>query len=243
MSDENMTTSSGQMSDLGSSNDVQQNTNGTFQASGNAQSSNDNWADRERAILAKAYQQAQSLVDKSANRQSNQFQGMIDQFRSEFGVTLTPEQAQQMAQNQMQRSQENAPAQAQAQEQDPYATDAQYNGFMYYHGVRNDSPLFREVFEVQKTLGVELDKTDEEYQKLIHPEHKYKPREFVNAWKQACINKMVRLQNANQNGNAQNDANLGRMPIIGGQGRRANNFDPNRSGKSYLSAYLKDKVK
>ena len=239
MSDENMTTSSGQMSDLGG-NDVQQNTNGTYQASGNVQSS-DPWAEREKAILAKAYQQAQSLVDKSATRQSNQFQGMIDQFKSEFGVTLTPEQAQQMAQNQAMKSTANVPPQAQQMAQQAPAPDPQYAGFMYYHGVKQDSPLFREVFDVQKTLGVELDKTDEEYQKLIHPERKYKPAEFVKAWKQACINKMVRLQNAQQG--TQDDANLGRMPIIGGQGRRANSYDPSRSGKSYLSQYLKDKVK
>ena len=239
MSDENMSTPTGQTGDLGG-NDVQQNMNGTVQAGANVQSS-DPWAEREKAILAKAYQQAQSLVDKSATRQSNQFQGMIDQFRSEFGVTLTPEQAQQMAQNQAMKSSANVPMQAQAPAQQANAADPQYQGFMYYHGVKEDSPLFREVYQVQKTLGVELDKTDAEYQKLIHPEKKYKPKEFVNAWKQACIDKMVRLQNANQ-GNT-NDANLGRMPIIGGQGRRASNYDPSRSGKSYLSAYLKDKVK
>lgn len=239
MSDENMSTPTGQTGDLGG-NDVQQNMNVTNQAGANVQSS-DPWAERERQILAKAYQQAQSLVDKSASRQTNQFQGMIDQFRSEFGVTLTPEQAQQMAANQAQKSSANVPMQAQAPAQQANATDPQYQGFMYYHGVKEDSPLFREVYQVQKTLGVELDKTDAEYQKLIHPEKKYKPKEFVNAWKQACIDKMVRLQNANQ-GNT-NDANLGRMPIIGGQGRRASNYDPSRSGKSYLSAYLKDKVK
>lgn len=239
MSDENMSTPTGQTGDLGG-NDVQQNMNGTVQAGANVQSS-DPWAEREKAILAKAYQQAQSLVDKSATRQSNQFQGMIDQFRSEFGVTLTPEQAQQMAQNQAMKSSANVPMQAQAPAQQANAADPQYQGFMYYHGVKEDSPLFREVYQVQKTLGVELDKTDAEYQKLIHPEKKYKPKEFINAWKQACIDKMVRLQNANQ-GNT-NDANLGRMPIIGGQGRRASNYDPSRTGKSYLSAYLKDKVK
>lgn len=239
MSDENMSTPTGQTGDLGG-NDVQQNMNGTVQAGANVQSS-DPWAEREKAILAKAYQQAQSLVDKSATRQSNQFQGMIDQFKSEFGVTLTPEQAQQMAQNQAMKSSANVPMQAQAPAQQANAADPQYQGFMYYHGVKEDSPLFREVYQVQKTLGVELDKTDAEYQKLIHPEKKYKPKEFVNAWKQACIDKMVRLQNANQ-GNT-NDANLGRMPIIGGQGRRATNYDPSRTGKSYLSAYLKDKVK
>ena len=239
MSDENMSTPTGQTGDLGG-NDVQQNMNGTVQAGANVQSS-DPWAEREKAILAKAYQQAQSLVDKSATRQSNQFQGVIDQFRSEFGVTLTPEQAQQMAQNQAMKSSANVPMQAQAPAQQANAADPQYQGFMYYHGVKEDSPLFREVYQVQKTLGVELDKTYAEYQKLIHPEKKYKPKEFVNAWKQACIDKMVRLQNANQ-GNT-NDANLGRMPIIGGQGRRASNYDPSRTGKSYLSAYLKDKVK
>ena len=239
MSDENMSTPTGQTGDLGG-NDVQRNMNGTVQAGANVQSS-DPWAEREKAILAKAYQQAQSLVDKSATRQSNQFQGMIDQFRSEFGVTLTPEQAQQMAQNQAMKSSANVPMQAQAPAQQANAADPQYQGFMYYHGVKEDSPLFREVYQVQKTLGVELAKTDAEYQKLIHPEKKYKPKEFINAWKQACIDKMVRLQNANQ-GNT-NDANLGRMPIIGGQGRRASNYDPSRTGKSYLSAYLKDKVK
>ena len=239
MSDENMSTPTGQTGDLGG-NDVQQNMNGTYQAGANVQSS-DPWAEREKAILAKAYQQAQSLVDKSATRQTNQFQGMIDQFKSEFGVTLTPEQAQQMAQNQAMKSSANVQPQAQQVPQQANAPDPQYQGFMYYHGVKEDSPLFREVFQVQKTLGVELDKTDAEYQKLIHPERKYKPQEFVQAWKQACIDKMVRLQNANQESTG--DANLGRMPIIGGQGRRASNYDPSRTGKSYLSAYLKDKVK
>ena len=243
MSDENMTAPSGQMGDLGG-NDVRQNTNGFSQASGTVQSSDTAWAEREKALLAKAYQQAQSLVSKSENRQSSQFQGMIDQFKRDFGVTLSPEQAQEIALNQAMKSSPNVQSQAQGNVQPADAPDPAYQGFMYYHGVKEDSPLFREVYQVQRTLGIELDKTDEEYQKLIHPEKRYKPVELVNAWKQACINKMMRLQNASQNNMAeQNDVNLGRMPVIGGQGRKASQYDPSRTGKSYLSAYLKDKVK
>lgn len=243
MSDENMTTPSGQMGDL-AGNATPMSANASQQASGNVQSSDAQWAEREKALLAKAYQQAQSLVSKSENRQSSHVQGMIDQFKRDFGVTLSPEQAQEIALNQAMKSTPNVQPNAQQEVQPANTPDPAYQGFMYYHGVKEDSPLFREVYEVQRTLGVELDKTDEEYQKLIHPERRYKPVEFVNAWKQACINKIVRLQNASQNGTtAQNDVNLGRMPVIGGQGRRANNYDPSRSGKSYLSAYLKDKVK
>jgi len=242
MSDENMNASSGQTSDLGGN--ATYGVNDSQQASVNVQSSDNQWTERDKAILAKAYQQAQSLVDRSANKQSSQFQGMIDQFKRDYGVTLSPEQAQEMALNQAMKSSPNAQPQAQGDVQPADVPDPAYQGFMYYHGVRQDSPLFRDVFQIQRTLGVELDKTDEEYQKLIHPERKYKPQEFVNAWKQACINKMVRLQNASQNGTAvQNDVNLGRMPVIGGQGRKAQSYDPSRSGKSYLSAYLKDKVK
>ena len=241
MSDENVSTQSGQTGDFGGnagSNPV----TGFNQTSANVQSS-DPWAEREKQILAKAYQQAQSLVSKSENRQSNQFQGMIDQFKRDYGVTLSPEQAQEIALNQAAKSAQNVQAVAQQQAQQVSAPDPMYQGFMYYHGVKQDSPLFRQVYEVQNTLGVQLEKTDEEYYTLTHPDHKYKPQEFVQAWKQACINKMVRLQNASQGGTQRDDTNLGRMPIIGGQGRKANSYDPARSGKSYLSAYLKDKVK
>lgn len=241
MSDENMSTQSGQTGDLGGnagSNPV----TGFPQASANVQSS-DPWAEREKQILAKAYQQAQSLVSKSENRQTNQFQGMIDKFKAEYGVTLTPEQAQEIALSQAARSAPNVPAVAQQQEQQASAPDPAYQGFMYYHGVKQDSPLFRQVYEVQQTLGVQLEKTDQEYYTLTHPERKYKPAEFVAAWKQACINKMMRLQNAAQGSTGRDDTNLGRLPIVGSQGRRANSYDPARTGKSYLSAYLKDKVK
>ena len=241
MSDENMTAPSGQTGDLGGnagSNPVTV----SQQASANVQSS-DPWAEREKQILAKAYQQAQSLVSKSENRQTSNFQGMIDQFKRDFGVTLSPEQAEEIARNQAAKSMSNVPPVAQQTAQQTPAPDPQYQGFMYYHGVKQDSPLFRQVYEVQNTLGVQLEKTDQEYYTLTHPDHKYKPAEFVQAWKQACINKMVRLQNASQGNTTGNDTNLGRLPIVGSQGRRANSYDPNRTGKSYLSAYLKDKVK
>ena len=246
MSDENMNTQTGQSGDLGG-NTGSTPVTGFSQAGVNAQSPDPSWwAEREKEILAKAYQQTQSQISKSENRQNTNFQGMIDKFKADFGVTLTPEQAQEMAQNQAARSMQNVQGQAQSPVQKAPATDPSYQGFLYYHGMKQDSALFRQCFEVQKTLGVELDKTDEEYQKLTHPEDgkKYKPAEFVQAWKQACINKMIRLQSASQGNNGKKDEpNLGRMPILGSQGRKANNYDPNRRGKSYLSEYLKDKVK
>lgn len=244
MSDEIMNAQPGQVGDLGG-NAVQQNVSGTQQASVNVQSP-DNWAEREKEILAKAYQQTQSLISKSENRQSNNFQSMIDQFKRDYGVTLTPEQAQEMAQNQAAKSGQNAPVTAQAQAQKANATDASYQGFKYYFGMtgsQNDS-LYRQCFDVQRALGVELEKSDEEYQKLAHPETKYKPQEFVAAWRQACINKLVRLQSARQEGTdkAKPQTNLGQMPVVGAQGSKPTSYDPKRTGKSYLSAYLKDKI-
>lgn len=242
MSDEIMNTQSGQVGDL-AGNAVQQNVNGFQQAGVSGQSSDVSWEEREKALLAKAYQQAQSLISKSENRQSSQFQGMIDQFRRDYGVTLTEQQAQEMARNQAAKSTQNVPAQAQAPAQTATATDPSYQGFMYYHGMKQDSPLYRQCFEVQKTLGVELDKSDEEYQKLIHPEQKYKPAEFVNAWKQACINKMIRLQSAQQETaqNSKPETNLGQMPLIGSRGSKPKNYDSKRSGKSYIAQYMSEK--
>lgn len=246
MSDEIMNTQPGQVGDLGG-NAAQPSVNVTPQASGNGQSPDAEWwAQKEKEILAKAYQQSQSLVSKSENRQSTNMQSMIDKFKADFGVTLTPEQAQEMAANQAQRSVRNVPGQAQVQAQNANATvDPSFQGFKYYFGMngsQNDA-LYRQCFEVQKTLGVELEKSDEEYQKLTHPETKYKPQEFVAAWKQACINKLVRLQSAQREGaDNKGNTNLGQMPLVGGQGKKASTYDPKRTGKSYLSDYLKDKV-
>ena len=95
MSDEIMNTQTGQSGDLGGA-AVQPNVTVPLQASANDQSPEaDQWAQRERDFLAKAYRQAQSLVDKSADRQSTNFQNVIDQFKRDYGVILTQEQAQQ----------------------------------------------------------------------------------------------------------------------------------------------------
>lgn len=246
MSDEIMNVQSGQTGDLvGAA--VQQNVNVPLQASGNNQSPDANeWAQRERDFLSKAYQQAQSLVDKSANRQANQFQGMIDKFKADFGVTLTPEQAQEMAQNQAQRSAPNAQGVAQPPAQQVTAPDPSFQGFMYYHGMdpnRQDlAPMYKQMFQVQNTLGVQLEKTDEEYQRFLHPEKKYNRAEFVQAWKQACIDKMVRLRSEQSEAKPDNqDTNLGQMPIVGSRGSKANTYDPKRTAKSYIAEYMKDK--
>ena len=245
MSDEIMNTQPGQVGDLGG-NAVQPNVNVTPQASANGQSPDaDWWAQKEKEILAKAYQQSQSLVSKSENRQSTNMQSMIDQFKRDYGVTLTPEQAQEMAQNQAAKSMQNASVQAQTPKQNANATDPSFQGFKYYFGMngsQNDN-LYRQCFEVQKALGVELEKGDAEYHKLTHPETKYKPQEFVAAWRQACIDKLVRLQSAQREGaDNKGQTNLGQMPDVGGQGKKVTTYDPKRTGKSYLSDYLKDKI-
>lgn len=238
MADEIMNAQPGQAGDLGG-NAAQLSVNESSQAGVNGQST-DQWAEREKAILAKAYQQAQSLVSKSENRQSNNFQGMIDQFKRDYGVTLTQEQAQEMAQNQAMKSPQNAQAQAQAQSQNANnASDKNYQGFLYYHGVQRDAPYYRQVFDIQNTLGITLDKTDEEYQKLAHPEQKYKPDEFVRAWRKACIDKMMRLQQE-QAQNSDGRTNLGQMPLVGSRGNKAPQYDPTRTAKSYFQEYYKE---
>lgn len=239
MSDEIISAQPGQAGDLGGN--AGQTVNGFQQASANAQSPDVSWEEREKAILAKAYQQAQSLVSKSENRQTSKYQGMIDQFKANYGVTLTEEQAQAMAQNQAAKSMQNAPVQAQAQAQQAPAVDPAYQGFLYYHGVKRDSQVFHQIYNIQQTLGVQLEKNDEEYQKFTHPEEKYKDANaFVNAWKQACLNKMVRLQAAQQT-EKQGNTNLGQMPLVGSRGQKANTYDPKRTAKSYISEYMKDK--
>lgn len=240
MSDEIMNTQSGQTENL-AENAVPQNANGSLQGSVNGQSP-DNWAERERAILAKAYQQAQSLVDKSANRQSTNFQSMIDQFKRDYGVTLTQEQAQEMASNQAARSSQNAQMQAQASAQNATATDPAYQGFLYYHGINNDSPVFRQAYDIQNMLGVRLEEADEEYQKLSHPAQKYKPEEFIAAWKQACIDKIVRMRSTQQpaDNSQQSQTNMGQLPLVGSKGNKAKTYNPQKRSKEYLSEFVSE---
>ena len=246
MSDEIMNSQTGQSGDLGG-NAVQQNVTATQQASNNLfsnQSPDVSWEDRERDFLAKAYQQTQRMISQSENRQSSKYQGMIDQFKRDYGVTLTEQQAEAMAQNQAAKSMQNAQMQAQAPVQNAPAVDPQYQGFLYYHGIKNDSPVFKAVYDLQNTLGVSLDKTDEEYDKLTHPAQKYPDTNaFVNAWKQACLNKMIRLQNEQQqpSDEKKGNTNLGQMPLVGSRGAKANNYDPKRPAKSYVEEYLRTK--
>ena len=244
MSDEIMNTQAGQPGDLAET-AVPQNVTGSMQAGGNVQSPDSEWAQRERDFLAKAYQQAQSLVDKASNRTANQFQSVIDQFKRDFGVTLTQEQAQQMAQNQATKSMQNAPVQAQAPQQTAPAADPSFQGFLYYHGMSPNSemtPLYRQMYQLQNTLGVQLEKSDEEYQKFIHPEKKYSQAEFIAAWKQACIDKMVRMQSAQgEPAERQNSTNLGQMPLVGSRGNKPKTYDPRRSTRSYVEEYMKER--
>lgn len=238
MSDEIMNTPSGQMGDL-VGNDVQQNTNGSQQAGANVQSSGDDWAEREKQILAKAYQQAQSLVSKSENRQSSKYQGMIDEFKANFGVTLTEQQAQEMAQNRAAKSTPNAQGQAQAPTQNAQATDPAYQGFLYYHGVTQDNPIYRQAFNIQNALGVKLEEADEEYQKVTHPAEKYSPEQFLTAWRQACIDKLVRLRSTQQeSGNG--TPNMGQLPLVGSKGNKSKTYDPQKRAKSYISDFMNE---
>ena len=244
MSDEVISTQTGQSGDLGGN--AGQSVTGFNQASGNAQSPEVSWEERERDFLAKAYRQTQSMISKSENRQTSNFQSVIDQFKRDFGVTLTPEQAQEMTQNQSAQSiQQNAPVQAQAPVQNAPAVDAAYQGFMYYHGMNPNSklaPLFRQMYDIQNTLGVQLEKGDEEYQKFLNPERKYQPNEFVNAWKQACLDKIVRMKTTQQQASeGQQQTNLGQMPLVGSRGRKSTPYDDKRSAKSYFSAYMSEK--
>lgn len=232
MPEDTIITQTGQSENLGG-NAVQPNVNGFQQDGGNGQSAD--WDEREKALLARAYQQAQSLVDKSASRQSTQFQSVIDQFKRDYGVTLTPEQAQEMSQNQQSKSMQNAQGPAQARTQQANAADPSYQGFLYYHGAQ-DNPVFRQAYDIQNMLGVKLDQSDEEYQNLLKREQKYQPEEFIEAWKKACVAKMMRLQSTQQN---PENTNLGQMPLVGSQGKKSNPYDPNRTAKSYFQEYLK----
>lgn len=247
MSDEIMNTQSGQTGDLGGnagSNPV----TGYQQASANVpnQSPDVSWEEREKDLLAKAFQQTQRLISQSENRQTSKYQGMIDQFKANYGVTLTEEQAQAMAQNQAAKSLPNAQGAAQRPAQKAPASDPAFQGFMYYHGMDANSklaPVYRQMYQLQSTLGVQLEKSDEEYQKFLHPEKKYANQaEFANAWKQACIDKMVRLKSANaeQQASGNGKTNLGQMPLVGSKGAKAKTYDPKRSSKSYISEYMEN---
>ena len=240
MSDEIMNTQTGQSGDLGE-NAVQQNANAFPQASGIGQSPDDR-AQWEKEILAKAYQQAQSLVSKSENRQASKYQGMIDEFKANYGVTLTEQQAQEMARNQAAKSSQNAEVQAQAPKQNAQATDPAYQGFLYYHGVTQDNPVYRQAYQIQNALGVKLEEADEEYQKLTHPENgkKYMPDEFLQAWRQACIDKIVRLRAAQSQADKGSGTNMGQLPLVGSRGTKPKNFDPNKRAKAYLSEFVSE---
>ena len=242
MSDEIMNTQAGQSGDLGGA-AVQPNVTVQPQAGAIDQSPDaDQWAQREKDFLAKAFRQAQSLVDKSADRQSASLQNVIDQFKRDYGVILTQEQAQAMAQNQAAKSMQNVPVQAQAPAQNAPVSDPAYQGFLYYHGINKDSPVFRQAYQIQNMLGVKLEENDEELKNMLNREQKYKPDEFIQAWKQACISKMIRLQSAQQPaGNQQDGTNLGQMPLVGSQGNKANNYDPKRPAKSYFEEYMRNR--
>ncbi len=214
---------------------VQQNVSTPPQASAAVQSPEE-LTDREKFLLDQAFRQSQRLVSKSENRQVSQFQGMIDKFKAEYGVTLTPEQAQEMAANQYAKSMPNAAAAGQQPVQQAQTPEDQsYAGFRYYFGIDQDNPVYRQCFNVQKTLGIELEKNDPEFYTLTHPEQKYQPDQFVQAWKQACINKMVRLQ-SQQN---QPNTNMGQLPIVGSKGSKPNAYDPFKEADEYFDEYFK----
>ena len=227
-------TQSAQTGDL-VGNAVQQNAPTSQQASVAVQSPETNLTDREKFLLDQAFRASQRLVSKSENRQTSQFQGMIDKFKADYGITLTPEQAQEMAANQYMKSMPNANAEGQQQMQSAQTSEDQsYAGFRYYFGINEDNPIYRQCFDVQKTLGIELEKNDPEFYTLTHPEQKYQPDQFVAAWKQACINKMVRLQ-TQQNQNT----NMGQLPIVGSKGNKANQYDPFKEPDAYFDEYYK----
>ena len=105
------------------------------------------------------------------------------------------------------------------------------------------APEYRQMYQLQNILGVQLEKTDEEYQKFSHPEKKYANKaELVNAWKQACIDKAARLKSEQQDSaEKQKSTNLGQMPLVGSRGGKANTYDPKRTSKSYIEEYLRNK--
>ena len=242
MADEIINTQPAQVGDL-VENAAQPSANDSQQARVAVQSSGEQYTDREKQLLQRAFRDAQSLVSKSENRQASQFQGMIDKFKAEHGVTLTEEQAKEMAANQYAKSMPNESAVGQQQNQQaPQANDQSYQGFLYYHGIP-DNPVFRQAYDIQNMLGVKLYENDEEYQQYFtNREQKYQPAEFVEAWKQACVQKMMRMKSA-QNGNQDQNTNLGQMPLVGSKGNASNPYDPNRSAKSYLAEYYKDMKK
>ena len=230
-------TQSAQTGDL-VGNAVQQNAPTSQQASVAVQSPETNLTDREKFLLDQAFRASQRLVSKSENRQVSQFQGMIDKFKADYGITLTPEQAQEMAANQYMKSMPNAePAGQPAPQQAQTSEDQSYQGFRYYFGINEDNPIYRQCFDVQKTLGIELEKNDPEFYTLTHPEQKYQPDQFVQAWKQACINKMIRLQSQQQP-----NTNMGQLPIVGSKGNRANQYDPFKEPDAYFDEYF-EKIK
>ena len=218
-------------------NAVQQNASVNQQASAAVQSPDGNLTDREKYLLDQAFRASQRLVSKSENRQVSQFQGMIDKFKSDYGVTLTPEQAQEMAAAQYMKSMPNAAAEGQQTPQQAQTPEDQsYAGFRYYFGIQNDNEVYHKVFNVQRMLGVELEKSDPEFYVLTHPTEQYEPEQFVAAWKQACINKMIRLQQGQEN---QPKTNMGQLPLVGSKGNRVDTFDPAKEADEYFDDYFK----
>ena len=220
-------------------NAVQQtNANDSQQARVGVQSPANALTDREKFLLNEAFKQSQRLVSKSETRQSSQFQGMIDKFKADYGVTLTEQQAQEMAANQYARSMPNDDSVGQQNPQQAQTPEDQsYAGFRYYFGIDQDNPIYRQCFDVQRTLGIELEKNDPEFYTLTHPEQKYQPAEFVQAWKQACISKMMRLQSQQQDNSPA--TNMGQMPLIGSKGNKSNPYDPRKEADEYFTEYFK----
>lgn len=203
-----------------------------------------------KEILAKAYQQSQSLSDKASNRTASRVQAIIDDFRSKTGVTLTSEQAEQMAQSQAggQSVGNNAGAMPMANA-GAERVDPTYQQFLYYHGFNQPNNLTKKMFDVQTSFGVRLMADDPEYREYFGPDKKgaYKrDTDFLGAWRNALMDKAVRVRNSNSPKQAEPEkekpANMGNLPLVGSQGKQAKRgYDPRRSGKSYINEYMKNK--
>lgn len=222
-------------------NDEEQGTNDTFanipnQNVNNQAITKDDWNNFAKELKSAVYQQIQSTFDKNSAKSKSEAQTFIDQFKQQYGVTLTADQAKQMAQNKQNPGADVRQSDTQTNVDD---TDKDYERFVYYHGIEKDAPAFHECYKAEQAFGIRLFENDPEYQELVNPTEKYQNQEsFVKAWRSALKKKLLRTDNEPSNNKNDNSANPGAMTAIGNRGNKSTTFDPNKKSSEYLATAL-----
>ena len=192
-----------------------------------------------KEVMDKSYANAQSISQKTANSSEARINSIIAEFKANNGVELNRKQAEQIAEQQ----QSNQPVQQNAQPK----VDGNYQAFLYYHGFSRDSNIAKEMYSIQNSLGIKLLADDPEYKSYFGKEKRetYKnARDYVNAWRDALLDKTIRMrnmdkENVSQEQTPQTQTNIGQLPLVGSGGRKSNGYDPKRTAKSYIAEYKK----